>query len=484
MMNEFKNGKCDVVSSSDIGRYVVAVKPLKQGDLLLCEQPVIIGLNWGSDLRCLACYKGFSQLCNKCQLAPLCCDCEHEPFECNFLATASLPKNFLIDNFDVVTALRFIMLSRDPSKKQIYEEVMRMESHCAQRCGTPIWITHENCVTKPLKLANVIGEEDAAMIQKYCGIMDVNAFEIRSETFEEVPIRGLYPKAALLSHDCVGNTFISLDETRSLRIYSSVDIDAGKTIYNNYTFALVLSGTEVRRQHLKEGKYFHCKCSRCMDPTELQTNLSSLNCQCCEKGLILYQEMSENWQCNVCKTSQTTQEINGILTAATSKMVEITTVENLEQAISIQSKLLNPNHYLVIDMKQRLASILRNICDRSMVPQPKMLRRKIELCEDILPIIRILQPGIARLKAIALFEYFNSKAELTIHEMNDQKLSISEGIAKLASAEQLATESIKMLLYEPKSTPEGHLAKIAMLKLKSIRENISLFRNMLDDGRA
>lgn len=58
---------------------------------------------------------------------------------------------------------------------------------------------------------------------------------------QEMPLRGLYPKAALLSHDCVGNTFISLDETRSLRIYSSVDIDVGKTIYNNYTFSLVLS---------------------------------------------------------------------------------------------------------------------------------------------------------------------------------------------------------------------------------------------------
>lgn len=66
-------------------------------------------------------------------------------------------------------------------------------------------------------------------------------FEFEVEFFQEMSIRGLYPKAALLSHECVGNTFISLDETRSLRIYSSIDVDAGKTIYNNYTFALALS---------------------------------------------------------------------------------------------------------------------------------------------------------------------------------------------------------------------------------------------------
>lgn len=167
-----------------------------------------------------------------------------------------------------------------------------------------------------------------------------------------------------------------------------------------------------------------------MDATELQTNLSSLHCKFCEKGLIEYQEMSDYWECNVCKNQQPSQEVNEILNSATSEMLEITTIEKLEQAIAVQSKRLNPNHYLVIDMKQRLAAILRNICDQQMVPQPKLLKRKIEVCEDILPIIRALQPGISRLKAIALYEYFNSMAELTIHEMNGQKLSISDGIVR------------------------------------------------------
>lgn len=76
------------------------------------------------------------------------------------------------------------MLSRDPSKTESYREVMKMESHCAERRGTPIWYMHENCVIKPLIVANVITDEDASLIQRYCGIMDVNAFEVRSETFE------------------------------------------------------------------------------------------------------------------------------------------------------------------------------------------------------------------------------------------------------------------------------------------------------------
>jgi hypothetical protein len=54
-------------------------------------------------------------------------------------------------------------------------------------------------------------------------------------------LRGLYPKAALLAHDCVGNTTISVDSSFNLRIHVSVDTKAGDLIYYNYTNALYVS---------------------------------------------------------------------------------------------------------------------------------------------------------------------------------------------------------------------------------------------------
>lgn len=188
-----------------------------------------------------------------------------------------------------------------------------------------------------------------------------------------------------------------------------------------------MKGTEVRREHLMEGKYFHCKCTRCLDPTELETNLSSLFCKYCEKGLVIYRESLAVWRCDLCNKEQSSQEINGILIAAKTEILQVTSIQRLEQLIVTYSMLLNPNHYLVVDMKQKLAAILRNICDQERMPQPKILRRKMELCEEILPIIRVLQPGISRLKAIALFEYFNSMAELTIHELNGKTIAIVDG---------------------------------------------------------
>lgn len=144
--------------------------------------------------------------------------------------------------------------------------------------------------------------------------------------------------------------------------------------------------------------------------------------------MVVFKEMSTIWRCDLCNEEQTQDEINDILIVAKSETLEAASVHRLEHLIKNYSKLLNPNHYVVIDLKQKLAAILRNICDQERMPQPKLLGRKIELCEDILPIIRTIQPGISRLKAIALYEYFTSMAELTIHEMNDRKISINEGI--------------------------------------------------------
>lgn len=63
-------------------------------------------------------------------------------------------------------------------------------------------------------------------------------------------------------------------------------------------------GNYERNKCLKQGKYFECTCSRCADPTELNTNISSLKCHNCKKGLIRPQTNScknINWACNYCQ---------------------------------------------------------------------------------------------------------------------------------------------------------------------------------------
>ena len=67
-----------------------------------------------------------------------------------------------------------------------------------------------------------------------------------------------------------------------LNVRATMSIPAGSQLYSCYTFTL--SGTIDRQQHLMEGKYFKCRCERCLDPTELGTFFSAVKCSECFFG--------------------------------------------------------------------------------------------------------------------------------------------------------------------------------------------------------
>lgn len=72
--------------------------------------------------------------------------------------------------------------------------------------------------------------------------------------------------------------------------------------------------------------------------------------------------------------------------------------KELEEYIKHVSLVLAPNHYLLLDAKQRLAGVLRDIINREPRPTKKVMRRKIELCMELLPVLETLSPGICRIK--------------------------------------------------------------------------------------
>lgn len=89
-----------------------------------------------------------------------------------------------------------------------------------------------------------MSEEDVEFVQKICGIIDVNSFEVRSPIGPRgigQPLRGLYVEAALMAHDCVPNTHLSIDEKFEMIIHASVNISKGQSIVYNYTGSLQVS---------------------------------------------------------------------------------------------------------------------------------------------------------------------------------------------------------------------------------------------------
>lgn len=68
-------------------------------------------------------------------------------------------------------------------------------------------------------------------------------------------------------------------------VRASVNVPENEELFASYTHSL--SPTMLRREHLREGKYFDCECSRCADPTELGTHMSTLKCTKCDNGVVM-----------------------------------------------------------------------------------------------------------------------------------------------------------------------------------------------------
>lgn len=179
-----------------------------------------------------------------------------------------------------------------------------------------------------------------------------------------------------------------------------------------------------------KGKYFRCECTRCVDPTELGTHLSSLKCQSCQIGSLIQMNNGQSkWTCLNCNASETNEKIDDILREIRHQVNNSgSQMDQIEIFIAKYSRVLHPNHYLLIEMKQKLAAIIRHMGEMNseFTKSVKLLNRKIELCKEIVPLLSILQPGISRLRGIALYEQFLPLMQLSKIYYQRKSISLDE----------------------------------------------------------
>lgn len=82
----------------------------------------------------------------------------------------------------------------DMQLQQAVEDILSMESHCMTRKNAWIWQQHAKNVILPLldimriddifKHINAPWDITDEFLQKICGILDVNTFEVRTPNFE------------------------------------------------------------------------------------------------------------------------------------------------------------------------------------------------------------------------------------------------------------------------------------------------------------
>lgn len=147
------------------------------------------------------------------------------------------------------------------------------------------------------------------------------------------------------------------------------------------------------------------------------------------------------------------------------------------------STILHRNHYLMIDIKQNIASILREIITTSPEkPGRRVYERKVRLCQELVIVLHSLQPGISRLKAIALYELATSSIVLYDQRFTDQEIDGSELLELLKQCEGMLRESSRMLLHEPTKSPEGQLVRDIFNDLKELQLKQEELQSQCDES--
>lgn len=192
----------------------------------------------------------------------------------------------------------------------------------------------------------------------------------------------------------------------------------------------------MRRQQLRESKYFSCVCERCADPCELQTHFSTLKCLgadelTCEDGIQTPDNpMSDavEWICNKCPCRVAGDQV-AFLMSRVGEEIE-SCMKNTPNPAAIESLIdkldvfLHPQHFHMFTLKYSLVQLYGNHKDYSMDSiSMDLLMRKLNLADNLLDTLNRLDPHNIRLSiytAVVLYEKFNSIVEMQKRQHMEQ----------------------------------------------------------------
>ena len=389
----------------EYGRHLVATRELKPGSRILCKLqpdvfgPPLINPNYGCCLNCHNAVKK-SIICSTCKnvfCSQKCLQifCNEIPEMCNFLAKLDKP------NLRIISPLKFLCLEK--SDKNTFGSLMKLESHADELQKSDRWKDLKENIIDPLVDTT---KEDPKKITKLVGILITNCHELLSQIKAgaggKAPFSGLFELASLMNHHCIGNTRLVVDNdgngTFKLSVYASVAISKGSPILFNYVKPL--DRTINRQKNLMDFKFFKCTCSRCEDPTEMNTFNSAYLCPKCQVGPVVFKQ--QKWMCNDCQADFDPVKVKHIedqISKAHEKLGKIQARFDLAQAKTLLKdfqSLLYPSNGFMLEILQALIT-----CTAAAVNNPgpnkelQMQRDRIEWCSQILESLNVLEPGLS-----------------------------------------------------------------------------------------
>lgn len=431
-----------------------------------------------------------SNLCSKCSW-PVCnSECKflsvHSENECEVFASAKVKFQPLEDPTDVclqyecITPLR-VLLAKEKDPRRWEEEVEMMETHNELRRTKPIWYFNQVNIVDYLRGPCKLNRFSEDLIHSVCGMLDVNSFEARASS--GYLIRCLYPKLAVMSHDCVSNIHHTIDSNDlKVAVKAAINIPENGELFCSYTYSLW--PTLIRREFLIESKYFECKCNRCQDKTELGTHLGTLKCSKCDNGVLLSTDplsFTCEWKCTHCefKTSaMSVKKVYDIVQREIDSVEMITGAEGIECREAIYRKyrsVFHPKSAYMTIIRTALAQLYGRAEGYTIHELPDLLQeRKVELCKQLLDVLDVIEPGLTRIRGITLYELHAPLINLARNQYSSGVINKDEFRKKMEEASDILRQSVEILKNELPNSNEGQLGLVAQESYDTLKENFEL----------
>lgn len=315
----------------------------------------------------------------------------------------------------------------------------------------------------------------AELLHKICGIIDTNALEIRLPQGTE--LSALYAVTCKMEHSCIPNTKHTSfafspkvwNDLYEITIKAVVPILKNEHIATMYSHALW--GTQARRQHLKDSKYFACKCPRCSDPTELGTYLSAMKCLGDENnpcdGIHLPVDPLDDdteWTCSKCSVKVHNAQVNMVMSQMGEDVENVLMMDGsvtvLENLLCRLSMFLHPNHYYMYSLKHSLVQLYGR---EQRYMSLDILDKKIKMCKELIAITKALDPGNARLSL------YNTVLQNELHSALVMK-SKHKDIKKVEDIKPLLIDA-KLAIEDALTSLRDDMEEVSGKKLLSVIED-------------
>ncbi|KAL1497646.1 hypothetical protein ABEB36_008569 [Hypothenemus hampei] len=502
----------EIRENQTLGKFLVAKRDLERDEIIFVDSPLFFGpgpykIEEESPFSCVGCSKILLdeiRSCPECGWPACNFDCEGlkspqmHGLECQILKLKPRKPNesdYDHFRFDTLIILRALFLQKTNKKK--WDALMNLEDHLNDRgpnnqifkiVQEKVSFIQENFI-KPLQLFEkengqvILPIVSADIMHKIYATLDVNATEIS----DPVDLFILYPTASLIEHNCVPNTCQIIDENNNgykVTFRAAMPIKKGEHITSTYTN--ILWGTQERRRHLKESKYFSCICKRCSDPTELGTYFSALLCLGSDekpcKGIQLPTHPTEDnclWMCNQCHIKLPNKEIIDFVShlnnEVNKELEKKPQMEALEEFMNKLQIFLHPNHFLMYSVKHSLVQLYDVNGDIEI--SNAFLEDKMKICNEMIQLTKKLDPGNARLAlylAVLLNEQSMAKFKVLTRCLGSTSEELESNKELIQEVFSLFEENRRVLKYEREFEAGSKLLQV-------VESNEIKFKNWLSE---